>query len=685
MTFYKIPLNDNEKTPSMAGWSGASQQKLEAFTMLSETTTNHGVLCGEPNGIIVFDYDIYKLPNNHINLDNLKHVHGENTIIVQTTSGGYHVYHKFDEKVKHWKGVCGLFGYLDIRTTGNYVVGAESVVNEKKYKLLHKGEVLDPVPQEFFEVVDNKMNKKAKRTSPSTNDVDKEEINEYLESTGFTGITWKNGYDFDCEQKGHGTECPLCGNEHRSNHFFVFENDSGYFVKNHSNKCEVKKIKSKCLFTEEEQEQIEDNGFEETYVIMKRDFEKNVCFIEDIISYAIGTNICTPKKLRDRFPDLWYENPQQKKVKFIETWITDPTKRRYETIDFIPEGCPATTFNLWKGFEVQKIEAGTSTDIEPFKLLVEQLTDGNKDYFEKWLAQLFQRPGSKPITSPVFTSVQGTGKNSLFDFIGQMMGSGLYVETADAENNLFGRFSSMLERCKLLFIDEMEGSAGFKNSSKLKALITNERHMIEKKGIEAYEVKNFAGVVFATNNPTPVRIEGSDRRFFVYNPKKVLDQKFFDNWRVWCKVPENQRAVYDYLMSIDLSEVNWISDRPVNETYKEMKYNSLSSFIKWLDNIVVENFEKKWINKAIPLSVLFDSYRSYGHTLEKTNITFAKELNRLIKKEDLRGITKAQQDNGRKQYIINREEVFGWLKEKGYTLAKELEPELMIELPSDDY
>ena len=231
----------------------------------------------------------------------------------------------------------------------------------------------------------------------------------------------------------------------------------------------------------------------------------------------------------------------------------------------------------------------------------------------------------------------------------------------------------------------MEGSAGFKNSSKLKALITNERHMIEKKGIEAYEVKNFAGVVFATNNPTPVRIEGSDRRFFVYNPKKVLDQKFFDNWRVWCKEPKNQRAVYDYLMAIDLSDVNWISDRPVNETYKEMKYNSLSSFIKWLDNIVVENFEKKWINKAIPLSVLFDNYRSYGHTMEKTNVTFAKELNRLIKKEDLRGITKAQQDNGRKQYIINRQEVFGWLVEKGYTLAKELEPELMIELPSDDY
>ena len=681
MNFFKIPLNDNEKTPMVSGWSGATQQKLNALNVLAETTTNHGILCGEPNNIIVFDYDTHKLPVDHIHLDSLKHVHGENTLIVQTTSGGYHVYHQFDERVKDWKGVCGLDGYLDIRTTGNYVVGPGSIVNEKEYKVLHKGETLDPVPQGFYELINNQINKP---TSNVGNDFDKQEINGYLEHEGFTGIVWKNNYDFDCDQRGKGTECPLCGEEHKSNHYFVFENDVGYFVKNHSKKCRVRKMKPKCMFTEEEKEQIEEHNLEETYMVMKRKFEKDVAFIEDMVCYVVGQNVLAPKKLRDRFPDLWYETSDQKQKKFIETWISDPSKRRYKTLDFIPEGCPKTTYNLWKGFEVEKVEK-SSGDIEPFMMLVNQLTENNSDYFMKWLAQLFQRPGSKPITSPVLTSVQGTGKNSLFDFIGNMMGNDLYVETADAENNLFGRFSSMLERCKLLFIDEMEGSAGFKNSSKLKALITNQRHMVEKKGIETYEVHNYAGIVFATNNPTPVRVEGSDRRFFVFNPQKHLDQSFFDNWQVWSKKPENQRAVYEHLMNVDISDVNWIGDRPVNQSYLEMRYNSQPSFIKWLDFMIVEDFKNCWTNKPISINTLFEEYKTFGHTIEKTNVTFAKELNRLVNKDGLRGIIKAPQVSGRKYYRINRQEVFGWLKEKNYTLAKELEPEIRIEINDGDY
>ena len=41
--------------------------------------------------------------------------------------------------------------------------------------------------------------------------------------------------------------------------------------------------------------------------------------------------------------------------------------------------------------------------------------------------------------------------------------------------------------------------------------------------------------------------------------------------------------------------------------------------------------------------------------------------------------------SGRKYYRINRQEVFGWLKEKNYTLATELEPEIRIEVNEGDY
>ena len=219
----------------------------------------------------------------------------------------------------------------------------------------------------------------------------------------------------------------------------------------------------------------------------------------------------------------------------------------------------------------------------------------------------------------------------------------------------------------------------------MKALITNPRHTVEKKGLQSYEVENLCGLVFASNNPTPVKIESSDRRYVVYNPQKILDQEFFNNWMVWTKDKQNQRAVYDYLMAIDVENVDWIGSRPINETYKEIKYNALSSFIKWLDSTIVEDFDKAWSKEPVSAKDLFFSYTQFGHHNQKNQKAFGLELRRLIQKEGLVGVDKATPLRGYKRYSINRDQVFGWLKDKGYTLADQLEDEVEMEIVDGDY
>jgi len=689
--FKTIQLLENSKSPAVSGWSGASPEKLDAFTMITDRTKNYGVLCGEPSGFIGLDYDIYKLPTEtrkNINLDSLKGIHGDDCIIIETPSGGFHVYHLFNESVAEWKGLTGIDGYLDIRTTGNYLVGAGSKIDGNEYRVIHQGEKLSPVPDELFKIIDEKMGTKLKKV-PSSQDFDRDEVQELLEAENFTGIKWISQYGFDCDQRGKRTSCPLCNQTHTSNHYFVFENEVGIFVKNHSNKCSTKKLKSKFLFTDEEKEQIEVNGLEEDYVMKKREFEKTSCFIQKTGGYVTenkdgSVSITNLKSLKERFSNWLYRNTKGEKKSFVEAWMKDVSRREYLDIDFVPENCPKTTFNLWKGYEVENVIADGSGDIQPFLDLADQLTEHNTDYFMKWLAFLFQHPGSKPITSPVFTSVEGTGKNSFFDLIARMMGNDLYFETGDADNQVFGRFATALEKNKLLFMDEMEGSVAFKHQAKIKSIITNERHTIERKNVDSYEIKNLSAVVFASNNPTPVKVSGSDRRFFVYRPQKVLDQKFFDTWRVWVKNPQNQRAVYDYLMALDVEDVNWISDRPVSSTYQEMKYNALPSFIKWLDYTICDNFQNNWINRPVEIKTLYDSYKSFGHTNEKNVKSFGLELKKLIEKEDLKGFEKTTPSHGYKRYFIDRQKVFDWLKEKGYTLSTELELPLEIELNNND-
>lgn len=693
--FNKIQLKENDKKPAMSGWSGATDAKLAAFTMVTDVTKNYGVLCGTPSNIIVIDYDIYKLPADQrakYNKESMLGVHGEDIILVKTARGGYHVYHEYSSNMDEWKGTCDIDKFIDIRTTGNYVVGVNSSIDGNKYELLHEG-TLKPMPYECWEDMNEKVlnkqkqNNKNKKSTITSLGGNKDDIEVLLQAEKFTNIRWVTEYGFDCDQRGKGSNCPLCKQTHINNHFFVTENDTGIYVKSQSNKCRMVKIKSNHQFTDEEEEEIRTCGLAEGYVKMKSDFEKKVCFITKTGAFVVKNNDSTLSlinlnKLKERFSNWLYENDELKKKSFIEAWMRDPNRKEYLNIDFLPEDCPDTTFNLWTGYAIEAVVSASPQDLAPFMALVNQLTENNPDYFLKWLAFLFQHPGKKHITSPVFTSDQGTGKNLFMDLIARMMGRSLYYETADADNQIFGRFSTALENNKLLFIDEMETGVAFKNASKLKAIVTNDRHTIERKGVDAYEITNLSGVVFASNNPTPLKVEGSDRRYFAYNPKKNLDQAFFTHWRTtWVTDLQNQRAVYDYLMAIDLTEVNWIADRPVNTVYREMKYNAISSFLKWLDTMITEAFPRDWQNnKPIKCSVIYDEYKKFGHHTEKNDRAFGKEIKRLIERDNLRGFDKATLLDGRARYTINREVVFDWLKEKGYTLADELEEPQNTEL-----
>ena len=712
--FRTIQLKDNSKEPAMSGWSGAgaTEARLDAFTMVTDTTKNYGVLCGVPSNIIVIDYDTYNLPADErirYTKESMIGVHGEDILLVKTPSGGFHVYHEYTENVSEWKGTCGISlygdddqGFVDIRTSGNYVVGLGSSVNGNSYELLHKGSKIGPMPMELWEVFNQKVMEKSRASTKKKNlgktscvgQTDgKTEIETLLKVEKFTNIRWVSEYGFDCDQRGKGTVCPLCKQTHVNNHFFVMENESGVYVKNQSNKCRMVKIKSKVQFTEDEREEINTNGHAADYIKMKRDFEKEVCFVAKTGTYIVSNkddtiSLCPLNKLKERFSNWMYLDDKFKKKSFVEAWMRDPNRKEYLNIDFLPEDCPSDTFNLWRGYAIERVTADGSGSLGPFMDLVNQLTEHNADYFLKWLAFLFQHPGKKPITSPVFTSVQGTGKNTFFDLFARLMGNNLYYETADADNQLFGRFSTALENNKLLFIDEMETGVAFKNASKLKAIITNDRHTIERKGVDSYEITNLSGCVFASNSVTPVKVENSDRRFFAYNPQKNLDQVFFNTWRTWVKNPQNQRSVYDHLMAIDLTQVDWIADRPVNNVYREMKYNAISSFLKWLDTTITEAFPREWNNKEIRCSVLYDNYKMFGHhSHEKNDRAFGKEIKRLIERDNLRGFEKATLLDGRARYTIDREVVFEWLKEKGYTLADSLEQpvSILIEDTDGDY
>ncbi len=678
--FLLIP---NSKRPQVQEFN--NPENYPRYTEVSVSVGgNYGVPCGELNNIVVCDYDTYKTEHK-ITIDELKVLHGD-TLIVATPSGGYHAYNKFDERHRNWKGVCGLMnGLLDIRTQGNYVVGAGSITEKGTYRIVSGSwEDITEMPADTFKNIDLLMTPKKIHEY-----IDCEEYTPLLEEIGFTNIKWVSDYNFTCDQRGKGSKCPLCDGEHRNNHFFVYKDDmESVWVKNHSSKCTRKKLKSQFMFHEDEKELAKtDPEFNEEYFGMKRKFEERVCKIEQTLNYIVKEpddtlTILNLSMLRERFLDWRISNEKDRKIQFIEVWLRDPFKRQYQKLDFMPNSDNPTIFNTWRGYAVEKRSVASDWDkdqgdVEPFLCLVEDLTGGETDYFLKWLALLFQRPQQKPITAPVFFSQQGCGKNTLMDFIGLMMGNDLYYTTDNVEQDIFGRFTTAFEHRKLVMIDEADSRDMAKSKGRLKGLITNGTTKIERKGIQSIDVKNLAGMVFCSNEEKPVPVEDSDRRFIIYQSSQKLrgNQEFFDNFlNKWGVKPENQRAVYDYLMGLDISQVNWIADRPITQAYKDIRMSCLPWDIKWIENLIVHDFPQEWVDNPVSTQDLcfrFNLFTPSGFE-NKTTQGFGLLLKKLIDNKKLQGFVKQEGRKSGTLWNIDREQVFGWLRKNEYTSESEL-------------
>jgi hypothetical protein len=221
-------------------------------------------------------------------------VGGEGAYIVKTRSGGYHTYFAWDEeRFGDWKGTVGIEGFVDIRTTGNYVVGAHA----PGYELL-RGDInnLPPMPNDLYSFFDGKVGHKVERADTECS-FTQASVTPLLEDMGFTGIHWLSGatsYDFECDQcrPQRGTsvgQCPCCGGFHEGNgkgggnHFYVAEVGLGVLtVKNHGN-CKPRQFRFEvgCLvtgITEKEQNEIKE-GTSAGYIEVRREFEKHVAKI----------------------------------------------------------------------------------------------------------------------------------------------------------------------------------------------------------------------------------------------------------------------------------------------------------------------------------------------------------------------------------------------------------------------
>lgn len=315
------------------------------------------------------------------------------------------------------------------------------------------------------------------------------------------------------------------------------------------------------------------------------------------------------------YENLLIDN-DDKKVSFVSEWLKDPNNRTYEKIDFLPmQEAPPNIYNTFKGFQAEKTPL-IKTDIENSLIYnhIKNLCNNNEvvfNYFIKFLANLVKAPYNISKTAIILKSIQGCGKDTLFDWFGNhILGSDYYINTDKAEL-IFGRFNSCIENKILVVMNETNGKDTFSINENIKCAITAKENTIEHKGKAPYKNTNNIAYVFLTNNDNPIKVPHDDRRFCGIECNNNIANNFdyFKNLNDEINNKSYDRAFYNYLLTIDVNNYDFTNNRPITSFYNNMKELNTPIIAKFFEDMINKYYNDKTVN--FTASTLYDNFNSF--------------------------------------------------------------------------
>ena len=157
------------------------------------------------------------------------------------------------------------------------------------------------------------------------------------------------------------------------------------------------------------------------------------------------------------------QQPRLAPVPFVDAWLRDTRARTIPRVFFDPsktEGLSDEGFNNWPGLAAARrppcaTEAGI---IEAFEAHVRDVLCAGEDgaWFLDYLASVVQRPSEPTRVAVLFSSLPGSGKNLLLDFVRtKVLGERVTCQMDDPRAVLFGRFATVHAHCVWMQWDEV--------------------------------------------------------------------------------------------------------------------------------------------------------------------------------------------------------------------------------------
>jgi len=318
-----------------------------------------------------------------------------------------------------------------------------------------------------------------------------------------------------------------------------------------------------------------------------------------------------------------------KLVNAAKHWIKLPHRRTYFKVAFSPSRTESPdAYNLFQGFPISPVEG----DCSLYQKLVREQICANDNvlytYLLHYMADAIQNPENKPGICIVLRGAQGAGKGTLAKCFGKLFGEHFVHVTQRA--HFLGNFNSHLATALILFVDEAIWPGDKAAEGVLKARITEETQILEKKGKDAIQIPNYCRILMATNEEWAVPAGIDDRRFVVIDiPAKPEEPNYFTDLY---QQMENggYEALMHFLMNRDLTGVN-LRKRPKTNALLDQKLQSLDPFMLfWLD--LLQDAEHKVWRGEIDTEKLIEQYHNHCQHLKTRSLAkaeFGKRLNKV--------------------------------------------------------
>lgn len=347
-----------------------------------------------------------------------------------------------------------------------------------------------------------------------------------------------------------------------------------------------------------------------TYVLTELNYGKNSQQVDFLLEtrqsflnfYESRTTTDESGKIKT-LAQIWLKSPMQRR--FEKGLVFDPTMVGHQN------GC----YNLWRGFAVNPKPGSCKLFKDHIREIICSGDEDNFLYVWKWMASLVQHP-EKRSTAILLMGSQGTGKGIFVQGLGHLFGS--HFTHVDNLGHVVGKFNSHLKNSVLVFCDEALWGGDRRDIGRVKAMISEDKTIIEQKGRDAFVLPNFKHFIFASNEDWPLHLDKDDRRVMVL---KISDERK-NNAEYFRQISDELKnggyeALLHELLSVDLTGHN-SRELPNIGTAFSVKMFSASPSEKYIyECLLAGSFDigntqaqEGWVEK-IPTNRVYGDYKAW--------------------------------------------------------------------------